>query len=130
MHFNRARQLANVFRFIDDLTAINDDGEYEHIDKEIYPPEFELKKENSGNTEGLFLYFFIKIKSKKFSMNLFYKRDAFPFSSIRMPHLTNYIPSKMFYVTYEVEIAIRISRVTSSKTNFINHCSALFFHNG
>ena len=38
-----------------------------------------------------------------------------------MPRVTS-ILSKMFNVAYAVEI-LRISRVTSTKTIFINHCS-------
>ena len=51
----RARKFANVFRFIDDLTTLNDWGEFEQHFHEIYPPELELKKENiTENTEGSF----------------------------------------------------------------------------
>ena len=50
----RARKFANTFRFIDDLTTLNDWGEFEQHFREIYPPELELKKENLGNTEGSF----------------------------------------------------------------------------
>ena len=39
-----ARKFCNVFRFIDDLAAINDSGEFEKVIEEIYPPELELKK--------------------------------------------------------------------------------------
>ena len=43
--YGRVRRL-NTFRFIDDLTAANDYGEFERSFKEIYPPELTLKKEN------------------------------------------------------------------------------------
>ena len=45
-----ARKFRNTFRFIDDLLAVNDDGEFEKCFKKIYPPELELKKEHSGNS--------------------------------------------------------------------------------
>ena len=35
----KARKFGNTFRFIDDLNAINDDGEFERNFQEIYPPE-------------------------------------------------------------------------------------------
>ena len=41
-----------------------------------------------------------------------------------MPQLASNIPSKLFYTVYETE-ALRIARVTTSKTNFKNHYSAL-----
>ena len=39
----RARRFGNVYRFIDDLTALNDNGEFEKCFRKIYPPELELK---------------------------------------------------------------------------------------
>ena len=41
-----------------------------------------------------------------------------------MLRLTSNISSKMFNAAYAVEI-LRIGRVTSTKTIFINHCSTL-----
>ena len=37
-------KFGNIFRFIDDLNAINDNGEFEKNIKNIYPEELELKK--------------------------------------------------------------------------------------
>ena len=45
----KMKESANMFRFIDDLTALNDGGEFERSFKEIYPPELVLKKENLTN---------------------------------------------------------------------------------
>ena len=44
----RARRLTHIFRFIDDLCVINDNGLFEQIYLSIYPEEMELKKENEG----------------------------------------------------------------------------------
>ena len=41
-----ARNFENVFRYIHDLLAINDNGEFERSYRNIYPPELALKKEN------------------------------------------------------------------------------------
>ena len=51
----RARRFGNVFRFIDDLTALCDYGEFDSNVHEIYPPELELRKANPGYLEGSFL---------------------------------------------------------------------------
>ena len=59
----RARRFANNFRLIDDLTVLNDGGEFE-IFKEICPPQLELKKENDINTECSFSDI-IKIRDNK-----------------------------------------------------------------
>ena len=50
----RARKLCNIFRFIDDLNAINDAGEFENNYQHIYPEELELGKENSNKLMLLF----------------------------------------------------------------------------
>ena len=47
-------KFGNIFRFIDDLNAINDNGEFEKNIKNIYPEELELNKENIGYTEATF----------------------------------------------------------------------------
>ena len=44
-----------MFRYIDDLLAVNDGGEFEKHCSEIYPEELELKKENIVNTKTSFL---------------------------------------------------------------------------
>ena len=41
-----ARKFRHTFRFIDDLLAVNDDGEFGRCFEKIYPPELELKKEH------------------------------------------------------------------------------------
>ena len=48
-------------RFIDDLTTLNDSGEFERSFKEIYPPELVLNKENLSNNERSFLDLLIKV---------------------------------------------------------------------
>ena len=56
--------------FIDDLYAINDNGEFENI-KNIYPEELELKKENVGFNDANFLDLGIEIENKKFTYKLY-----------------------------------------------------------
>ena len=67
---------------------------------------------------------FINIDDSKFSMNLFDKRDAFPFSIVGRPRVTSNIPSKMFCAVYGTKI-LRTARVTSTKTNIRNQCLTL-----
>ena len=57
-------------RFIDDLTTLNDSGEFERSFKEIYPPELALNKENLSNNERSFLDLLIKVENNQFSMQL------------------------------------------------------------
>ena len=65
---NRAKQLTNVFRFIDDFTATNY-CEFERNYKDIYPIELEFKNENLGNNKVLFLEFCISIEDNKLLTN-------------------------------------------------------------
>ena len=70
----RVRIFANVFWFIDGLTAINGGGDLERSCKEIYPPELELKKENTDYSQGSFLDLGIKLSIKNFIFNFMIKQ--------------------------------------------------------
>ena len=50
IHISACR-FAIVFRFIDDLSNINDRREFERSWKKIYPPELEHKKKNRVYSE-------------------------------------------------------------------------------
>ena len=63
----------------------------------------------------------MKINSNEFQLKLFDKRDAFPFSIVRMPYLSNNMPSTIFYSTLCSEL-LRIATCTTEKAAFI--CSA------
>ena len=113
----RARRFANTFRFIDDLLALNDSGEFEKSYPEIYPKDLLLKKENDGYEKGSYLCLFLSILNRKFEIKLFDKRDTFPFSIFRMPFRQSNIPKQMFYATIGAEI-LRIARATIDKKHF------------
>lgn len=120
----KARLFSSVFRYLDDLIAINDGGLFEQNYREIYPPELELKKENNGYSTASFLDLDIAICGKRFNLKLYDKRDAFPFSIVRMPNLSNNMPSRIFYATIGSEI-LRIGKCTTERTDFINTCCTL-----
>ena len=50
----------NVFRLIDDLTAINDEEEFKRSYKEIHLPEVEIKRKSKSYSEGSFIDLGIK----------------------------------------------------------------------
>ena len=118
-----ARKFRNTFRFIDDLLAINDDGEFQRSFKDIYPPELELKKEHGGDSVS-FLDIKISISGRSFETSLFDKRDSFPFSIVRMPYKCSNMPSKIFYSTIGAEI-LRIGRISSSSELFVSSAKPL-----
>ena len=57
----KGKKFCNVFSFMDDLIAFNEEGEFENCYHEIYPEEMELKKENNINTAATYLHLDIKI---------------------------------------------------------------------
>jgi len=121
----RARKFGNLSRFIDDLSAINDNGEFEKCAADIYPPELELKKENDGSKNAPFLDLDITIKDDNtFSLSLYDKRDAFPFDIVRLPHISNNMPSRIFYATLGGEL-LRIARCTTECEDFVNSSQSL-----
>ena len=106
----KARHFLSTKRFIDDLCAINDGGEFSRSYQLIYPDELELKVEHSGN-HASFLNLDITIKDGIFVYKLYDKRDAFPFSIVRMPYTSSNIPENIFYSAMVGEF-LRIARST------------------
>ena len=120
----KARKFSNVFRFIDDLCAINDDFEFRKNFKNIYPPELELKEENISTSHASFLDLSIDIVDGNFVTSLFDKRDAFPFSIVRMQYLSSNMPSKNFYASVCSEI-LRLAGTNTNINSFVkcSYCS-------
>ena len=114
---HRARKYGNVFRFIDDLNAMNDGGEFALNFHSIYPPELELTRENKSNDRASFLDLDIALDGGTFQVGLFDKRDAFPFSIVRMPYKDSNIPSSIFYSAIGAEV-LRIARVSTNSNKF------------
>ena len=93
----KARKLCNIFRFINELSSINDGGEFESSYSNIYPEELQLGKENTDKHEASVLNLNIKIKDEKFHFGLFDTRDSFPFSIVRIPGRSSNVPSSIVY---------------------------------
>ena len=113
----KARHFHSTKRFIDDLCAINDGGEFGKSYKDIYPEELDLKVEHHGQ-HASFLSLDINIIDHQFVYKLYDKRDAFPFLIVRMPHLGSNIPKNIFYSALVGEI-LRIARSTLKLEDFI-----------
>ena len=113
----KARRFHSTKRFIDDLCALNDGGEFGRVYKDIYPSELKLKVEHSGS-HASFLNLDITINEGLFVYKLFDKRDAFPFSIVRMPHISSNIPESIFYSAMVGEF-LRIARSTLLFEHFL-----------
>jgi len=113
-----ARKFGNVFRYIDDLLALNDSQSFETYYHDIYPEELQLSKENLDCTEANFLDLHIKIEDGIFTTALFDKRDNFGFDITRLPYRNSNIPCRIFYSSITAE-CLRICRATSSEIHAI-----------
>ena len=111
-------------RFIDDLCAINDGGEFRKSFNEIYPPELELKVDHEGS-HATFLDLDISIAGDRFIYKLYDKHDSFNFFIVRMPQMSSNIPSTVFYSSVLSEF-LRIARCTLLFEDFIPKANQLF----
>ena len=105
------------FVLLMNLSAFNDGGEFENSYREIYPSELELGKENLSDHQASFLDLKILVSNNKYELNLFDKRDAFPFAIVRMPHRSSNIPNKMISSTICAEV-LRIGRSSTVSNKF------------
>ena len=109
-----ARKFGQVFRYIDDLLALNDGQSFDTFYRAIYPEELQLNKENENDDSTNFLDLHIRIEDGVFTTRLFDKRDHFGFNITRLPFKDSNIPYNMFYSRIAAE-CLRICRATSSK---------------
>ena len=121
---SRAKKFHGTFRFIDDLCAINDGGEFERSYREIYPDQLELKLEYSGKS-ATFLDLKLSIENGKIVSKLYDKRDDFSFFIVRMPNFDSNIPSSIFYGSVLSEI-LRIARASCYFEDFFVKVKTLF----
>ena len=111
-------EFGNIFRFIDDLIAINYGKNFENHYNEIYPSKLILQKKNTSHTETTFLDLHLCINKSQIQTSLYDKRNSYNFSVVRFPYKSSTIPSKMFFETTSAEI-LRICRATSTVIQFI-----------
>ena len=96
-NYGVARKFGNIFKFIDDLIAINDGNEFENRYSEIYPPELILKKENTSDLH-------LCINEGQIQTSLYDKRNSYNFNVVRFPFKSSTISSKMFFAVISAEI--------------------------
>ena len=119
-----ARKFGQVFRYIDDLLALNDGGSFELYFKDIYPVELQLNKENADSSSTNFLDLHIDIVDRTFTTHLFDKRDHFGFHITRLPYRDSNIPERMFYSSIAAE-SLRICRASTTSYHASSSIKAL-----
>ena len=73
-------------RYLDDLLNI-DNPYFEGMVNRIYPPELQLNKANTSDTEAAFLYLHLSISNGFVSSKIYDKRDDFDFDIVNFPVL-------------------------------------------
>ena len=83
----------------------------------IYPPELQLNKANTSDTEAPFLDLHLSISNGFVSFKIYDKRDDFDFDIVNFPFLDGDVPRS---TSYGVDISqlIRFARVSSHVADF------------
>ena len=77
-----AKRLNHTFRLIDDITTINSDGIFQEHVCNIHPDSLILNKDNIDDTSAHVLDLEINIVEGKFFVEVYDKRDDFPFKIV------------------------------------------------
>ena len=82
------------FCFIDENSAINDNGIFKKRFKQIYLEELELEKENWSNPNSSFLDIEVGVTENKISTKINNRQNPFLCQIVLIPFLKGNIPSK------------------------------------
>ena len=103
-------------RYLDDLLNI-DNPYFEGMVNRIYPPELQLNKANTSDTEAPFLDLHLSISNGFVSSKIYDKRDDFDFDIVNFPFLDGDVPRSTPYGVYISQL-IRFARVSSHVVDF------------
>ena len=103
-------------RYLDDLLNI-DNPYFEGMVNRIYPPELQLNKANTSDTEAPFLDLHLSISNGFVSSKMYDKRDDFDFNIVNFPFLDGDVPRSISYGVYISQL-IRFARVSSHVADF------------
>ena len=103
-------------RYLDDLLNI-DNPYFEGMVNRIYPPELQLTKANTSDTEAPFLDLHLSISIGFVSSKIHDKRDDFDFDIVNFPFLEGDVLRSTFYGVYISQL-ILFARVSSYVADF------------
>ena len=103
-------------RYLGDLLNI-DNPFFEGMVNRIYPPELQLNKANTSDTEAPFLDLHLSISNGFVSSKIYDKRDDFDFNTVNFPFLDGDVPRSTSYGVYISQL-IRFARVSSHVADF------------
>ena len=129
MGTNCAPLVADLFLFCYEryfMTSLSDVKQAEIIEafpyfegmvNRIYPPELQLNKANTADTEAPFLDLHLSISNGFVSSKIYDKRDDFDFDIVNFPFLDGDVPRSTSYGVYISQL-IRFARVSSHVVDF------------
>ena len=82
-------------RYLDDLLNI-DNPYFEGMVNQIYPPELQINKDNTSDTEAPFLDLHLSISNGFVSSKIYDKRDDIDFDIVNFPFLDSDVPRRPF----------------------------------
>ena len=103
-------------RYLDDLLNI-DNPCFEGMVNRIYPPELQLGRANTADTEAPFLDLHLSISNRFVSSGVCDGRDDFDFDIINFPFLDGDVPRSTSYGVYISQL-IRFARVSGHVVDF------------
>ena len=110
-------------RYLDDPLDI-DNPYFEGMVNRIYPPELQLKKSNTSDTEAPVLDLHLSISNGFVSCKVYDKRDDFDFDIVNFPFLDGDDPRSISYGVYISQL-FRFARVSIHVTDFNAHNKSL-----
>ena len=108
--------LKSTSRYLDDLLNI-DNSYFEGMVNRIYPPELQLNKANTSDTEAPFLDLHLSISNGFVSFNIYDKRNDFHFDIVNFPFLDGDVPRSTSYGVYISQL-VRFARLSSHVADF------------
>ena len=103
-------------RYLDDLLNIANPY-FESMVNRIYPPELQLNKANTSNTETPFLVLHLYISNGFISSKIYDKHDDFDFDIVNFPFVDGDFPHSTSFWVYISQL-IRFARVSSHVADF------------
>ena len=95
-----------------------DNPYFEGMVNQIYPPELQLNKANTTDTEAPFLDLHLSIANGFGSSKIYDKRDDFDFDIVKFPFLDGDVPRRASYSVYISQLIIRFARVCNHVADF------------
>ena len=102
-------------RYLDGFLNI-DNPYFEGMINQIYPPELQLNKANTTDTEAPFLDLHLSIANGFVSSKIYDKRDDFDFDIVNFTFLDGDVPRRASYSVYISQL-IRFARVFNHVEN-------------